>query len=111
MEEKNVKVNETVEETKTTEATEPVETAAETLEAIPVVPLKVRFGNFVYRHRTAIISIATGTAGLVAGLIAGGRAGFTAGKQAGIDSVTPAQIPTADVPEAIDIPNDVNIEV
>lgn len=109
---KEEKVMENVKETKT-EAPEEnvVDTTAETLTATPVVPMKAKVGNFVYKHRTAIISVATGLVGLAAGLIAGGRAGFAAGKQAGIDAAAPAQIPTADVPEAIDIPQDVNIEI
>lgn len=113
MAKENEKVMENVEETKTEapEENEVVDTTAETLAATPVVPMKVKVGNFVYKHRTAIVGIVTGAVGLAAGLIAGGKAGFAAGKQAGIDAATPAQIPTADVPEAIDIPQDVNIEV
>lgn len=110
-EKKNTKVEETV-EAKATETTEPIETTAETVAATPVIPMKTKVANFVYNHRTAIVGIVAGVAGMVGGLIVGGKTGFKAGVNS-VKTDAPDQIPTTDVPEipTVEIPTDVNIEL
>lgn len=102
---KEIKKEEVVEEVevKTEETKQP-----EVVETKEKIPAKIKVGNFVRKHRVAIVSIATGAAGAVAGFVLGVKVGENksgTGDTAALTDVTDTTIP--EIP-SVDIPSDVN---
>lgn len=102
---KEIKKEEMVEEVEETKQPEKVvETTAEVVETKTKIPAKIKVGNFVRKHRVAIVSTLTGLAGAGVGLIFGIKIGENkAGDMAALPDVTDTEIP--EIPE---IPNNVN---
>ena len=90
-----------------------VETTAKVIETKVKIPAKVRVGNFIRKHQTAIIGAVTGVTGLVTGIVLGVKIGkdSMAGSDAALPDTTGANAPellnTNSIP--IDIPENTNV--
>lgn len=92
-----------------------VETTAETVTVVEKIPAKVRVGNFIRKHRTAIVGAVTGVTGVVAGLVLGVKIG----KDSMTGSVDTAELPGVTGVDAlpdqdynsiqVDIPENTNV--